>query len=191
MSLVVIVYTVKYIIDLWRSIMKKIVYIIIALSFGVALYNSAIVNRGHVKRAWRSAEEKRQALMEFFDAAINNDLNTVNRVLMMYHINTSELDAAARAAIGHGNIDVVERIAREPNFDINFVFGGQTLLHNAVTDGKPDIVEFLLTVEGVIPNIRTPDNMPDEALSNATPLDYANVFNEPEIIEIFHEAGVY
>lgn len=81
-------------------------------------------------------------------------------------------------AIEMDSIPILQ-VLHEYGADVNLVAGGATALHFAVELGKPDIVSFLLSLPGCVPDIHT----------GSTPLHVATAFQTVNFVRMLLDAG--
>ncbi len=93
-----------------------------------------------------------------------------------------KIRVAVSKAIRSGEANVLANVLDEHDLHVDSVLlaGGYTVLHEAVVDGSPDIVEYLIRNDAQV-------NIANEY--GHTPLDEATLFDKEEIVTLLEQAG--
>ena len=93
-----------------------------------------------------------------------------------------KIRVAVSKAIRSGEANVLANVLDEHDLHVDSVLlaGGYTVLHEAVVDGSPEIVEYLIRNDAQV-------NIANEY--GHTPLDEATLFDKEEIVTLLEQAG--
>ena len=95
---------------------------------------------------------------------------------------SAKIRVAVGKAIKAGDANVLSNVLDEHGLHVDSVLlsGGYTVLHEAVVDGSPEIVEYLIKNDAQV-------NIANEY--GHTPLDEATLFAKEEIVTLLEQAG--